>query len=501
MTTFSSTEQTTVPLKMGVLVMAIFLMTLIWFTTIPPEIQTGQSQVVTHGQIPDSLTIHKWQSMQNGVEAADYYLTWHDHNAAQPDGYFEAPNQRQGWQTKFTTQGVQLVPQSGTWMWGLTLTRYGYEGEFTSLLSTPTLNATQETITYQWDTNLSEWWVNDPAGLEQGFTLQHRPPNTGQQTPLLLEMTLTGDLTPQQEKEDKIVFVNKQGRVVLTYDKLYVIDVTGQQIPAHLQLTDEQSTIQIIVDDNNATYPLTIDPWVQANKLTASDAAASDWFGFDVAISGDIAIVGAHGNDDTGDFSGSAYIFKRNLGGADNWGEVAKLTASDEAEGDRFGRSVAINGDSAIVGAWANSDSGRYSGSAYIFERNLGGADNWGEATKLTASDAAEGDSFGLSLAINGDSAIIGALHNNDAGVRSGSVYIFERNHGGDNNWGQVTKLTANDAAAYDLFGRSVAISGDIAIVGASGNSDSGKNSGSAYIFERNHGGDNNWGQVTQAYC
>ena len=232
-------------------------------------------------------------------------------------------------------------------------------------------------------------------------------------------------------------------------------------------------------------------------KITASDAAEGDNFGFSVAIAADTAIVGTRWNDDAGINSGSAYIFARSQGGPDNWGEVLKLTASDAAAFDSFGQSVAIAGDTAIVGADRDSDGGSESGSAYIFERNQGGVDNWGEVIKLTASDAAPVDLFGISVAISGDTAIVGADHNDDAGDFSGSTYIFQRNQGGANNWGEVLKLTASDAALNDLFGISVSISGDIAVVGAVQNDDvGGSNSGSAYIFARNQGGTDNWGQL-----
>jgi hypothetical protein len=239
-----------------------------------------------------------------------------------------------------------------------------------------------------------------------------------------------------------------------------------------------------------------VDNWGEVKKLTASDAAEGDHFGVSVAISGDTVVVGADGNDDAGTSSGSAYIFSRNRDGVDNWGEVKKLTASDAAEGDHFGVSVAISGDTVVVGAHGNDDAGTNSGSAYIFSRNSGGADNWGEVKKLTASDAAEGDLFGYSVAISGDTVVVGAYFSDDAGSESGSAYIFSRNSGGADNWGQVKKLTRSDAEAGDWFGHSVAISGDTVVVGAPYNNGAVSRSGSAYMFSRNFEGADNWGQV-----
>ncbi len=214
--------------------------------------------------------------------------------------------------------------------------------------------------------------------------------------------------------------------------------------------------------------------WTQAIKLTASDAAADDWFGWSTSISGDYAIVGAYANDDDGNASGSAYIFKHD---GENWTQQAKLTASDAAEGDAFGYSVSISGDHALVGSLYDADGGTSSGSAYIFRRD---GENWTEEAKLTASDATTGDWFGWSLCISEDRAIVGAGGNDDDGDWSGSAYVFQQD---GTQWSQVSKLTASDGAAYDEFGASTAISGDYAIVGSHKDDDAGELSGSAYIF------------------
>jgi hypothetical protein len=234
------------------------------------------------------------------------------------------------------------------------------------------------------------------------------------------------------------------------------------------------------------------DSWGEVQKLTASDAAANDHFGYAVSISGDTIVVGVTGDDDTAVDSGSAYVFERNEDGADNWGEVAKLTASDAAANDHFGYAVSISGDTLVVGA-SGDDSN--TGSAYVFKRNEDGADNWGEVAKLTASDSAENDNFGYAVSISGDTIVVGALYNDDTAVDSGSAYVFKRNEDGADNWGEVAKLTASDAAAYNYFGRSVSISCDTIVVGVSGDD---SNTGSAYVFERNQDGADNWGEVAK---
>jgi len=136
-------------------------------------------------------------------------------------------------------------------------------------------------------------------------------------------------------------------------------------------------------------------------------------------------MVGAHNNNNAGFPSGSAYIFVRDDGGVNNWGQVPKLAASDAAVSEQFGFSVSVSGDTAVVGAFANDDAGESSGSAYIFVRDEGGVVNWGEVAKLTASDAALGDFFGFSVSVAGNTTVMGAFNNDDAGNTSGSAYVF----------------------------------------------------------------------------
>ncbi|NIP22421.1 MAG: hypothetical protein GWN67_20180 [Phycisphaerae bacterium] len=237
------------------------------------------------------------------------------------------------------------------------------------------------------------------------------------------------------------------------------------------------------------------DNWGQQAKLTASDAAELDYFGKPVCVSGDYAVVGAPLDDDNGANSGSVYIFYRNEGGADKWGQQAKLTASDAAAGDGFGSSVCLSCDHVIVGAWNNNNG---QGAAYIFHRTEGGADNWGQQTKLTASDAAANDRLGSSVSISSDYAVVSANYDDDNGENSGSVYIFYRDKVKPANWSQRAKLTASDGAEFDYFGRSVSISGDTILVGASADDDNGANSGSVYVFHRDEGGPDNWGQTAK---
>ena len=216
--------------------------------------------------------------------------------------------------------------------------------------------------------------------------------------------------------------------------------------------------------------------WEEVQKITASDGASNDYFGYSASISEDKIVVGAFGDDDKGSDSGSAYIFEKNQNGI--WEEVQKITASDGRSYDYFGYSVSISENTIIVGAYRD-------GSAYIFEKNQNGI--WEEVQKITASDGGSYDYFGYSASISEDVIVVGAIHDDDKGSNSGSAYIFEKNQNGI--WEEVQKITASDGGSYDYFGYSASISEDVIVVGAIHDDDKGSNSGSAYIFEKNQNG------------
>lgn len=205
-------------------------------------------------------------------------------------------------------------------------------------------------------------------------------------------------------------------------------------------------------------------------KLTASDGAAFDLFGNAVATSGDTALVGALHSDAISGDSGSAYVFVRS---GNTWNQQVKLTPGDGAINDNFGRSLAISGDTAVIGAYNDDDNGTNSGSAYVFVRN---GTTWSQQAKLTASDGAAGDRFGVSVAVSGDTAVVGSANDDDDGTNSGSAYVFVRS---GTTWSQQAKLSASDGAPGDWLGYSVAISGETALVGAFQDDDSGTYSGS----------------------
>jgi len=272
---------------------------------------------------------------------------------------------------------------------------------------------------------------------------------------------------------------------------------------------------------SSATNAATV---VQESYLKASNTGFSDNFGRGVAASGNTIVVGAPGEgsnasgvngnqlDDSLTSSGAAYVFVRD--GAGNWSQQAYLKASDPAAGAQFGWSVAISGDTIVVGAFTADP--LETGVAYVFKRD--GAGNWSQQGRLTASNAQFDDQFGISVAISGDTIIVGANRedSNATGVNgdgannslseAGAAYVFTRDGAG--NWSEQAYLKASNTGGIDQFGASVAISGDTAIIGAvaessnatgvNGNQadNSVAGAGAAYVFVRSSTGD--WSQ--QAY-
>jgi hypothetical protein len=214
--------------------------------------------------------------------------------------------------------------------------------------------------------------------------------------------------------------------------------------------------------------------WAEEEKLLADDGEIDDRFD-EVGISGNTIIVGAWGDHDQGDLTGSAYIFT--YSGSD-WIQDQKLTAEDAAGGDQFGLDVAISGDRAIVGAYGNDDNGENSGAAYVFRRD---GDVWIQEEKLLPADGADFDEFGLSVSINNDLVLVGADVDDDNGENSGSAYVFRRT---GTQWTEELKITASDGEPYDYFGISVALDADRGLIGAGGDDQNGADAGAAYVYE-----------------
>jgi hypothetical protein len=216
--------------------------------------------------------------------------------------------------------------------------------------------------------------------------------------------------------------------------------------------------------------------WTEQQKLTASDGVSQDFFGISVAVDDDTTVIAADGGGVI-DGPGSVYVYTRSAG---TWAEQQKLTASDGSSNDEFGISVAVDGDTAVIGAHWHDKVGDNSGAAYVFTRSAG---VWTEQQKLTPSDAAAIDEFGESVAVDGQNIAVGAWLDDDNGDSSGSVYVFTLSAG---VWTERLKLLASDGRNDDHLGyfrSGVQISGTTVLAGAPQDTTPGM-AGAAYVFD-----------------
>jgi len=413
--------------------------------------------------------------------------------------HFRMDNPEQGLSAEFGADGMQV--SAGEHSWGLTLDGYGY-GESLQPLPEVAPTVRDNRIEYSRG-SLTEWYLNGPFGLEQGFTLA-MPPIVKTGGPLTLALSQNGDLQAAVGAGGKeLVLTAPSGEAVLGYAGLSAYDADGRELQTWLDtrpaVSGRPPLLLLRLDDYAARYPLTVDPFVQKAKLTASDKWDNDWFGYSVAISGNVAVVGARFADPGGlESTGAAYVFIKPGGGWGDMTQTAKLTASDKKASDWFGCSVSVSGDVIVVGA-DHADSGGKSdtGAAYVFVKPAGGWADMTQTAKLTASDKAWYDSFGYSVAISGSVVVVGAPNANPGGKSmAGAAYVFVKPVGGWGDMTQTAKLTSSDSDELDLFGNSVAISGGVVVVGASDANPGGLiNAGAAYVFVMPGGG---WGNMTQ---
>ena len=234
--------------------------------------------------------------------------------------------------------------------------------------------------------------------------------------------------------------------------------------------------------------------WLQVQELTASDGGSGNGFGVSVSLAGDRALIGASRDDTLAGDAGAAYVFERQADGT--WLEVQKLLAGDGAVGPFFGRSVALSGDCALIGA-DDGDKGFQAGAAYVFERQADGT--WLEVQKLTASDGSPWKAFGRAVSLAGDRALIGSTYSEfpSLGVPPGAAYVFERQPGGV--WQETARLTPQASSNGDYFGESVSIAGDLALAGASQGGPFPAGPSATYAFERQP--DGTWQEAAKLGC
>jgi hypothetical protein len=405
---------------------------------------------------------------------------------------FRTENPEHALLVNFTKQGAEV--RSRSTCWGLETRSYGY-GDVLRPLRAVAPRAAANRVEYRHG-GVTEWYLNGPMGLEQGFTLAEPPGKArkGRAQPLTLALAISGDLVavPEPAGPDKkstaLTLTRKDGQTALRYTGLNVRDAVGRELRSWLELRGKR--LMLRMEDSGARYPVVVDPWIQQAELTASDGGSYDHYGWSVAISGNTIVVGGVCHPGTSvdcvaGYSGgpgAAYVFAESAG---TWSQQQELTASDGAPGDWFGESVAVDGSTIVVGA-PHHEVGRNvsQGAAYVFVRS---GTTWGQEAELTSSDGAAGDKFGWSIAVDGSTVIVGAPHHEiGSNLGQGAAYVFAES---GTTWGQGAELRASDGAAGDKFGWSVAVSGSTAIVGAilhTVGSNAGQ--GAAYVFVESGG-------------
>ena len=436
-------------------------------TALPCPTTSSLSAVKT-SEIEDSLTdLHEALEATLAKERArTTYQIRPQARTATSVAKYEAENPQQGFRITFTPTGLQVTPgpeNRATWSLGLSVSEYGY-GERLRPVPPATLVVSENRIAYERGT-LTEWYVNEAKGLEQGFTLQ-TPPEKAEGAvaePLQVKLVLSGDFTPQLTPDRKaVLFTTPDGETVLSYRDLYVTDAKGLTLPACLSLVDDQLALR--VDDTVATYPLTIDPLVEAQQMNAISIGNSNIdFGHSVAMDGDTMVAGALVNS-TSDVAtvGVATVFVRN---GSTWNEPTILTSGSQ-DPNEFGYSVAISGDTIVVGDTSGM------GSVYVFVRNDNG--DWDQETVLSGSSQAFADgNFGHAVAIDGDTIVVGEPSS------STGVYVFVRS---GTAWNPQTLTTPTPGVN---FGHAVAICGDRIAVTTDNNVATTGGTNRVYVFVR----------------
>ncbi len=454
-------------------------------------------------ELPADVSQDWWVEAQEAIRLAEYDITWQEQTYL-PDQRpaYQAPNRANNLRSYFTEEGLRVIPRESdtpAWQWGMTLTAYGYEGQLIPV-GEATLVIEGNRAEYQYEPSptsnlqpfdfaqdksptsqppLTEWYLNDERGVEQGFTLTEPPGEAKVGQPLVIALDLLGTLQPQQISDQEITFSNQAG-TTLRYGGLYAFDATGRELPARMVLMD--GTLQIHAEDDEAVYPITIDPLVENATWTAEGDQANAAFGSSVSTAGDVngdgyddIIIGAAEFDIDG--KGKVYVW---YGSPDGLGDPqnADWTAEGDQDDSAFGSSVStagnvngninVNGDKyddIIIGAYNHNFS---KGKVYVW---YGGPDGLGDPQNPDWT--AEGDDlsgFGGSVSTAGDvnndgidDIIVGASgYDGGAGEQNeGKVYVW---YGSIDGLGdpQNADWTAESNQQYALFGSSVSTAGDV---------------------------------------
>ncbi len=393
---------------------------------------------------------------------------------------YKTVNRNQDLSAEFDRRGV--IVHDGARVWSMAVRAYGY-GDDLEPVAAVTPEAHANRIEYRRG-GLAEWYANGPLGVEQGFTLR-RPPAAHADARFTIALTLQGDLSATLDRDRLGVSLSAaNGQAALRYGRLSAYDRDGKPLQAWMEMRG--SELWLRTDTSGAQYPIVIDPIVQRAKLTAADGAVHDLFGTSVAVSGNTVVVGAPYNSYNGSAgTGAAYVFVKSGSGWTNMTQTAELLASDGVAGNYFGSSVAIAGNTVVVGAPYSSD---FKGAIYLFVEPAGGWVDMTQTAKLTAGPVSD---LGCSVAIAANArTVVGGAFSFDGD--QGTAFVFVEPAGGWKDTLPAAQLTASDGTNSDYFGLSVSISGNTIVAGAPG---SGNAPGAAYVFVEPGGG---WSNMTE---
>jgi hypothetical protein len=401
-----------------------------------------------------------------------------------------AINPAQRFRVAFSPRGVAIT--AGEARLGVTLSAYGTGDTLRALgPATPHVSANRVSYTHG---SLTEWFANGPLGVEQGFDVG-APPTSGS-GPLTLSMTLSGNLHARLQHGSLLL---RGSGAWLRYGGLVAIDARGRPLPSSLELLGHRALIR--VEDRGAAYPVRIDPFIQQGELAAAHGARGEEFGESVAISANTIVVGTPNYvvASTDIEQGAAYVFTRPPSGWADATQTAVLTATHGQSEELFGHSVAIYGDTIVVGApFRKVAKHEGQGAVYVFVKPSAGWRSATQTVKLTAAHGQPNEFFGESVAVSGDTVLAGApSHRVGKHAMQGAVDVFTMPSCG---WAgspiQKAELTASDGRANDALGISVAISADTIVAGADQHAVAGHpDQGAAYVFVKPTSG---WRDATQ---
>ena len=433
--------------------------------------------------VTEALALSEWYGeIQTNIAQAEYEIAIVNEDLSQ----LQAPNRAQGFRTYFNENGIALEPRiknAEEWSWGLELAAYGYEGALQPVAD-GVQSITGNRIEYQRD-ELTEWYVNRPNGLEQGFTLAAAPEdkNGATENLLVLAMNVTGDQYPQlSEDGHAIEFYNAQGNQTIYFGKLKVLDANNTIVPAHMVLANceagtlaEGCQVQLHIEDQLAAYPITIDPIATTPDWETESNQGQAYLGKFVGSAGDVngdgyddIILGAPFYDNGDGDEGRVFVF---YGSTNGLATTADWTTDGLDAGATLGASAGTAGDvnndgfaDIIIGApYWNSTVGSEGGKAYVF---LGSATGLSSTVNWNVNSPQGGVGLGAAVGtagdVNGDGyddIIIGAPDHTTSLTKPGRAYVY---------LGDASGISTSSPWIYDYptqyssFAYSVSTAGDV---------------------------------------